>query len=211
MNVIQFSVNFSAQAAQGMERDILREFAGHINRGISGAIPAVLKDTERMISEFLTTSPAWASLKNGELKRLLAVDMPEIALSQIEANIITGLQLTHSPATVSGSSIKGGFSVSLLNDSYSEALSFSGIAYSTINGVQVTWLEWLLFYGTAPVLRGLKLEQTPRGVFARKSNSDLSIPAEFAGIPGDNFLTRALQPLEVSMATMIQTEVSRRT
>src|SRR5688500_11848854 len=145
MSIINISVDLGAAGMRGMERNILQEFAMHMNNAITNSISTIVVQTERSVVNALRASPTWVALDNGgELQRLFRLQLPSATLFQIERNIISSMRFDRVPINIGGQFVTGGFRVGLLDDSYADALSASGIVYSTINGIQITWLEWLM-------------------------------------------------------------------
>lgn len=210
MSVIRFSVDISAPAVAGMHQDILSEFLRHVANALNAAVPIIQSRTRTIVAEALRASDGWAAINNGELADVLCIEHGSSALNQIERAIIENIQIIRRPVSIGGQYITGGFSVNILDDSYKEVLSAGNTSYSTVNGKLIPWLEWLLFYDTGPVIRKGKLIRTNRGVIAARDNNDLYIPSAYAGVQNDNFLTRAIQPLEQEIGTMIEQEVERR-
>jgi hypothetical protein len=210
MSIIRFSIQLSVPAAQGMGKEILKEFSNHITNAINGAVPSITTKVNQLISEEFRKSDIWNAITIGDLQNLLLIPSASSALYSIERAIINGVTITRVPVAIAGQYINGGFSISFLDDNYLDVLSAGNTSYVTTNGKYIPWLEWLLYYGDSPVLRRAKLIKTNAGPLLIKSDSDLQIPSAYSGIPSDNFLTRTLIPLESKIGSMIEEEISRR-
>lgn len=210
MSKITFSVNISLPNMQGMESDILKEFAKHIDKSITSSIPFIKKRVETLVAETIKGSSTVNSLANGDLRTLLCLDGINFSVYHIENAVVSSLKIDRKSVGIGGNYINGGFTINILDDSYREMLAMPNSSYVTLNGKSVQWMEWLLFYGTSPVMLRSRLLKTDRGTFAVADKSDFYIPSSDAGTASDNFLTRSLQPLEASIGTIIEEEVSRR-
>jgi hypothetical protein len=123
------------------------------------------------------------------------------------------------PITVRGRGLEGGIALEVLKSDYSDLLNLPGVTYITKNGFSVPWLEWLLFSGDTMVLIGYEILYNPNKpgssrtgpiMVPSKKKPGWKVPANFSGTTDDNFLTRALRPLENELQDIIEQEVNRR-
>jgi hypothetical protein len=198
-------------------KHILEEFAKVLNRAMVGAATAIRRKVEEEIVRYIQASPEYASLLNGDLRKELGLVNSDRALQSIINTIISNMQIDYTPIRVQGNSIDGGITVSILQADYRDVLSLSESSYMSKSGITVPWLDWLLTSGTAPVVIGYTIKYNPNdpkssrtGPVMVKSKSSWSIPTEYAGTTGDNFLTRALLPIENDLIEIISKEIQNR-
>jgi hypothetical protein len=208
---MRFTVEMDMNAARGMEADILRELASYMLTTLNATIPFITTKISREVEQAIESSSTVAAINGGELEDLLCITNPASTLRGIIDTVLASLRIDRSPVITSVSGIKGGYTINLLDDSYTDVLSAGNVSYITQNGFPVPWLEWLLLRGTTPLRYKARLLKTNRGgVILIGDDDDLAIPVGYAGTSGDNFLTRALLPLEPKIGQIIEEEVSRR-
>lgn len=210
-SLIEFKIELSAPSIEQMKKDILEEFLKYMSEIIMRSLPFIKSKIITLIEETLRNSPIWSGLDGGDLQEVLLLPNPTASLYNIERAVIESINILNKPVSVSGSLINGGFQIGILSNSLTDVLSVSETSYTTINGKFVPWLEWLLFYGTGVVINKGKLIQTKKGVIIGRDNNDMVIPSAYSGTPTDNFLTRALLPIEPIIGSLIEEEISRRT
>lgn len=206
----QISIRIAVNAGQ-FQAGIMKEIIVHLNKVFDVAPTVAHNRSKTLIAEALEQSPTWRAIASGTLGKELFIPNGLSSLQDIQKAIIDSMVINKSGLTASATEIRGSFEIKLLDDNYSNILSLPSASYMTNNAVFIPWLNWLLNFGTEPVLRKAKLVNSPRGTLAMPSPNDLSIPSAHAGIKDDNFLTRALKPIEVKIGQIIEQEVSRRT
>lgn len=207
MSQLRFTIGIKSGTIQA---EILREFAKHMDFVLNTVSVPVRPRVEKIVDLALESSTTWRAINSGALSKLLLIPASSASLGEIKKTIIEGIRIERGVLTIAGNEIKSSFNVSLLKDDYSDITSLATGSYMTANSKLVPWLNWLLFYGTEPVLYRMKLVASARGTLMVPAPTDLSIPSAYAGIKDDNFLTKALKPLEDDIGKIIEEEVSRR-
>lgn len=84
------------------------------------------------------------------------------------------------------------------------------------NGHQITWLNWLMTRGTQVIIDDFEVVSTDYddksrsgGGFMLPTNGVFRVDPEFAGTPGDNFITRAIIANGPNIRRIIQEEFRR--
>lgn len=207
MSQLVFTIGLKGRTIQ---TEILREFAKHMDFVLNTVNVPILPRVQKAVDVALESSATWRAINSGFLNKLLLIPAASASLGEIKKTIIEGITIDRGILTIVGNELKSSFSVSLLKDDYGDITSLASGSYMTANSKLVTWLNWLLFYGTEPVLYRMKLVASSRGTLMVTAPNDLAIPAAYAGIKDDNFLTQALKPLEDDIGKIIEEEVSRR-
>ena len=99
----------------------------------------------------------------------------------------------------------------------SAVVETSNIGSYISNGHQITWLDWLMTKGTQVVVGGFEIVQTidyddrsrSGGGFMIETGGSFRVDPEFAGTPGDNFITRAIVANGPNIRRIIQEEFRR--
>lgn len=102
----------------------------------------------------------------------------------------------------------------LKEEYYEELLNLPEAVFTYRNG-RLEWLRWLLLEGTNPILDGYYYldrnsinSRTGRGLTVRSYQS-WSVPPNIAGIPENNFITRALQNILKDIELSIEQDIKR--
>lgn len=189
--------------------EIVKDLATHISRTIDNRLGIIRSRVSNAVMESFRQSPTWSAIAGGELEEYFKIPDGTAALSSLEDDIIATLQVTKVPIKASASSISGGLTVNILDDNIIGGLRSSNFAYYTINGVPISWMEWILSYGNRIIAPNAKLVKTSRGVVLAKSSENLQVPSAHAGTEANNFITRAFGSLEASIGLIIEEEISK--
>jgi hypothetical protein len=197
---------------------IMSQFKEHINYALQGALTSIQNRLAENIRTSLMSSPTISSLLNGELKQAFGLVTPSQIIDNIVNSIINSMEIKQEDVQTVGTRIVGGgYTINISKSDFSDVLSIPNAEIITANNIVVPWLNWLLFAGDSPVVIGYVLQvdsKSPNSrtgaIMVKKPGASWSVPAEFAGVAADNFITRALLPLEATIGEIIQEEVSRR-
>lgn len=174
---------------------LLPDLKTFMDRGISN----VKKNLPSLVRDSILSAPEYMSLVGGQLRYELGlVD----ASSKIEGilNIWTNnIQYEYTPPIISGKRIKAQFSASLIRTDFSDVL-YTDYAQmtDTLRGYSLPWLEWLLLDGSKSIIDNYEVifgsspySRTGSALMI-PSNGSWSVPNEYAGTIGDNWITRAI-------------------
>jgi hypothetical protein len=206
---MRFTVNFSNESAQQAQKDILLEIYRYISKALDSSMTAIRSRIVQITNSALESSETLFALNGKQLATDLCINDTTIVSNIIEA-VLDSISIEKIPLKVAGNSISGGIDIKILEDNFSEIISLPGGSYTTLNGFNVPWLEWLLFYGTTTLIPRGKLIQTKRGVIVGRSPTNFSLSPAHAGTRSDNFLTRAIKPLEPAIGNILEQELARR-
>ncbi len=201
----------SIQNPAVFEKDLMNIVIKHVGDAITGSIQPIKNLLTAEIVNAIQGSPTYGELINGSLYDLLALDSPFATLQEVIRVIIENMQIVATPLRYSGgSTIAGGLDIGILQDGFLDVINIPGTSYSTVNFINIPWLEWLLLYGSSILINGKKLVKTITGVALATSPTDLYISPAYSGTVNDNFLTRAILPLEKNILSIIENEITKR-
>lgn len=160
-----------------------------------------------VIEEAIKNSPEYASLIDGILQANFGLINPTNNLDIIIGKIKESVVIETTPITYSAGGLKGGLAVKILPNQADYAILTDmeeAYYYSTSKkrgtSFKIEWLKWLLNSGDVvnneyyidlndhPSSRSGKAIMVKGGKWVLLNH----IPPEFAGFPGNNFITRAL-------------------
>lgn len=203
-----------------IERDLLKELAKVLQKGVTRAVPGITNSLGKLIEEGLLQSPEYKSITTDQLWHELGVIDGEAATVAIIATIRKNMRVTNLGVRVRGKSVTGGLRIEILRGDFADVLALpeaSFYSYSRRRGTSyhVTWLEWLLLEGTSMVVQDFqyspgheKSSRTGYGIMV--SGEGWHVPEEFRGTREDNWLTRGLQVINpASLERVLRVELAK--
>ena len=179
-----------------------------------------LESSRLIVRQAITDSPEYYSLL-GRGATDLQAHFGLIAPTTIVNDIIYQIQDAMRADIILAKGINdlnGGISIKILKSNFSDALSARNASYLSKDHV-IDWLRWLLFEGTRPITReggvsydiefGFYPKSRSKKAVMKQKSSTWSVPHEFAGTVGDNWLTRAMNGIEVKVAEIIKAELNK--
>lgn len=125
----------------------------------------------------------------------------EYIVSSILDVVIKDMEFEFKPFKYSGEKYSGGLTVKILNEDFKKLLNLS-VAYTPNKNDILPWLDWLLTKGNAIIITDFKISfgVLKKGQFSRSQEAIMipadgdfwKVPAEFAGTPRKNWLTKVL-------------------
>ena len=213
---MQFSLSL-LESESAIKQMVLDSIKDHIQTAFYKARMVLAKTIPAEIYKAIVSEPEYQSLLTGKLRYEFGI--PEAAQKVNEiVNIWTNnVIVTVTPITLSGSGLKGGFSINMINSNYEDVLtSDNALVFDGLSKAVLPWLEWLLLYGSKIIVKNYTVQVGPNPysrtglAIMTPSKENWRVPPEFAGTSTNNWVTRALDKLDDSkIPTMIQTEIEK--
>lgn len=198
---MQYNVSLVESDAVIIKR-ILEALVPLVQQRIDKALPKIDMDLKNVIRNAIASQQEYRSLtsSNGQLRLEFGIADPGLVDRAIDALVATSIIKINKVKSV-GARLTGGFSISFMPDNavLSVSQQFSVI---TEKGTQLPWLQWLLFYGISSIVKDYDVVFEPNpnsrtgGAIMRPSSSAWRVPPEYAGVPGNNWITKAVDDLE---------------
>lgn len=170
---------------------IYEALSKEINSYLSSKSQVVLGAVSNKVLLALMNSPEILSLKGGKLKADFGLTSDPS--SQIVSSIVSTLKLT---LTKVNKNLRGGFSLTMQPNDYSNLLSLSA-SKQIIEGGAIPWLNWLLTLGDSIIIANFGVEYGPfgRSGMARMTEKQrpFKVDSAYSGNITDNFITRSIQ------------------
>jgi outer membrane receptor protein involved in Fe transport len=192
--------------------------APKVDNILKKAKPAIQNRISNLLRTAIEGSPTIQSLKGGQLQAdfgltdgaasAATIDIVNAVVSAVnvffqrsrQGKTLGNLVIQIDPAIISG---------------LVQASTTNGIYNS--NGNQITWLDWLMNKGTQVIIDGFEVVPTTDyndrsrsgGGFMLPTGGVFRVDPEFAGTPGDNFITRAIIANGPNIRKIIQEEFKR--
>ena len=154
----------------------------------------------------------------GELQAELGVPDSATRLSGILDIWLNSMKISKRTIRPVGGKISGGITINMIKEDYSDVLGTSESFYTTSKGQQIPWLDWLLLAGDRTIVAdyiftediSFGKSRTGLGLMRHQRAGRWHVPREFAGTAKNNFVTRALSPLQDKVINIMQKEVAKR-
>ena len=166
---------------------------------MDGAFSTIKKELPNIVSTAIYNSPEYNSLINGKLKYEFGLVDADIKVKGLLDIWINNINYDYNPPAIVSGRIKSKFSASLIKIDFSDVLGTSFAEMTDIaRGYSLPWLEWLLLDGTKTIIDQYDViigpneySRTGYAIMSPSSRS-WSVPSEFAGSVGDNWITRSI-------------------
>ncbi len=184
-----------------IERLILDEFRKKLNLVTLRAALDIQAKLGAAIRAAIIASPEYASIVAGELQAALGIENPIAVMDNVINTIIANMMVTGKPIRVVGNKFSGGLRIEILQADFADVLGVPGTKFTSKNGFNVPWLQWLLFDGDRIVVADYDVVfmATPNSRTGRAhmkpSAKGYRVPPQFSGTVKNNFLTRTLASL----------------
>jgi hypothetical protein len=205
------------ESERQIEALIIQQLNAQLRSALKGAVPSITAKMKTAVKTAITQSPEYRSLVGGDLQAQLGVPNPTSAMDSIIDLWLSKIEVKVDAPRKTGRRIQGGFTISMIQEDWSDALASPAASYTTLKGQKIPWLAWLLIAGdktiiadyefTPEVPRGAR-SRTGGGVMRRDTRKRWRVPSQYSGISSNNFVTRAL--MEVQLEKIIQKEIESR-
>lgn len=181
---------------------VLGRIVGPVRRALSPLVVAAIIDSTEA-----------EALRTGVLHGEMGLVDPAASVLAVAAAVASAVEVTSGPDWLT---------CGILRADLSDALSASGASFLSEKAKKVDWLRWLLEDGDGVIISDyafypgnytLKNSRTGRGFMNIPKDGPYSrfvpgwrVPAQYAGTPADNWLTRCLGPAAPLMAQAILAE-----
>jgi hypothetical protein len=161
----------------------------------------VLRRVRGLCDRLIAGGEGARSLISGRLLGDLGLTAPDERVAAVLRAVRDSVKVWAVPARVSGGTLRAALEVGILPSDYREVLSIPEGSYvSPPSGETIPWLEWLTIGGdrilvynyhvASDGLTASELAASRSKVAIMRSGGSWRVPPEFAGFPGDNWLTR---------------------
>lgn len=188
-------LNSDKQIANKILESLLPEIDDYLKK----ALQNIRTSLPSLVREIIYNTPEYDSLVGGQLQYEFGIPDSSNPIETIIEIWSNNIDITYNKPFISGNSIKGFFSVSLIRSDFNDVLSNdAGFIIDNLRGYQLPWLEWLLLEGNKIIVPKQQVVFGPskfsRTGYAlmRPSNKSWRVPSQFAGTITDNWITRAI-------------------
>lgn len=189
---------------------ILKNLLPMLNKKLDTGITKMIRLINLGLENSIRNQSEYASLTspNGKLRIEFGITDPGI-VDNVITSVIDSVFVQRKNLTISNKRIVGGVMIGFLpnNVILSVAEQFSVI---TEKGQPLPWLKWLLFEGTAAIIKDYDIKigpnfrsRTGEAVMVQSTKS-WRVPPEFVGTYSDNWFTRAIDAIDDSIEEIMK-------
>lgn len=193
------------ETTKNIARKILIEFRNQLRKIFPISLPKLQVQVRELVRQAIQRQPEYISLLGGTLQGELGVPESDRRLSVIIDTYINSIVVKLRPIQIRARTLSGSIVIQF-DAQFIELLSLSEAAYLTDKGETIPWLQWLLLEGdltiteytfnTVPSDVVDKYSRTGLGLMFKRKGGRWSMPPEFAGTAGNNFITRAIAGIQ---------------
>lgn len=167
-------------------------------------------DIKNLVKNAISNSPEYQSLISGKLKYNFGLPDSASRLSEI-LSVWERITVDYTKPSIQGSQISSNIKIYMIKADYSDVLNLSASYFTTEKGSELKWLEWLLLAGDKTIIRDYEIiynsspnSRTGGAVMKKVVSGKWNVPPEFAGVYGNNWITRVLDSIENDIDNTIQ-------
>lgn len=186
-----FKIGFKVDYLK-LESEILKEVRSRFDTELTKIIPTIFRECLTSIEPTFKNNSTYLSLLNGILRTDLGLVDPNAAIDAIIQYISSHMFWKKNSSSINRSMVTSGFIIGINIGDLSDIIAFQSLA-----GSPIPWLDWLLTRGTQIIITDFSVSYDHSSPNSRtgssimvKDKAGYSIPSEFAGTISDNFITK---------------------
>ena len=198
------SINL-VETTKQITKKILIEIRDQLRKVFPITLPRLQLETRKLVRQAIQRQPEYISLLGGTLQGELGVPESDRRLSVILNTYIDSIVVKLLPIEIRVRTMTVKIVIKF-DSQFIELLSLSEAAYLTDKSQTIPWLRWLLIEGDLTITEytfntvpsGVidKYSRTGLGLMFKRKGGRWSMPPEFAGTIGNNFITRAIASIQ---------------
>jgi len=195
-----------------------------IKRLHTGAIQTTIKrETKKILNSSLRAQPEFQELtwEDSRLRAELGVKDSASAAEKLVRDWVRSTSVRISIPYIVGNQIVGPvITIQAIEADYQDVLSKAYASYTTKMGEIIPWLEWLLTRGVEilvlnhavfhPLIPTAASRTGTNTIMKKTDGGGWGVPTEWAGLPDDNWATRAVADAMPDIRTLLEHETIRR-
>lgn len=191
-------------------KGLLKVLLPDITKDFNSAVRQISTELPGIINSIVTNTEEYSSLLSGQLKYDLGIPDAGPKIAGLIDTWVRGIVIDPDPPRIINNQIKASISASAFKVDFSDVLQLSEArVYDYVRRYDLPWLEWLLFYGTAPIITGfdvvyMKTSRSRTGGAVMRTGDSWSVPQEFAGTIQDNWITRSIKEHEKEIMSLLE-------
>jgi len=194
-------------------KNVQAEVRQIVKRGIGTVVTNITRRLGLVVGAAIRESREYESLLAGTLRAEFGLPDP----SAIDAVINEWIENIAVAYNSSGGQF-GNLTIGIIDSDYSDVLTLpeASFSYSSRRGSGVLdWLRWLLLEGTNAIVRDYDFTSTTTrgsrtglGIMVSRQGNAWTVPSEFSGTAGDNFVLRSLQSIDEEINNIVRQEIT---
>jgi hypothetical protein len=193
-----------------IEKKILRAIKPELNKYLKKIFNKVQSKITSTITNAIINTPEYNSLLSGDLKYEFGLPDSDSRLASL-LSFWQKINTEYKDININNNKLSGGFTISMINSDYSDAISLPAAVLTTEKGTDLNWLEWLLLFGNKTIIKDYVVEfgpnprsRTGRAVMKGVQKGKWSVPSEFSGTKNNNWITRAIDSADAEINSILK-------
>lgn len=199
LNTFELSIDIKETSAK-VDRKIKEGIRDYLNDTWPKKLNTIKDVARKHIFNSILAQPEYQSITSGQLRTELGLVDGGYRLYFIIDEWLRKVEVNFSKFRIGGAGLTGGIKIYAIKSDYTDILSKSESIFTTEKGEDLPWLKWLLLDGGSVIIAdySVKFKQgTGRtGGGTMKQTGSWSVPSQFSGTLGDNFITRAIESIQ---------------
>ena len=202
-----------------------KQIESKINKALKKEVDAAVAKAARRLKAPITellrnailSQPEVNSLQgSGQLAAEFGLPDGRRRISQLIDIWTQGIKIVKKNATVRGSQINAGLSVTMVQRDFEDVIQSEAAIVRTAKGQELPWLEWLLRFGDRIIIRDYdvsfnrgqqKRSRSGLAVMVKGRGKRWRVPPQFSGTPRNNFVTRALESIDEDVSKLVEAQL----
>jgi len=206
-----------AESNSQLERAILNALLPDTIEYMNKASVFIKNNLYPLLKSAILSQPEYESLVNGQLRLELGIPDASSRVQDLIDIWISNAVVEYKKPSIVNNKIKSSLSIKMIKVDFSDVvnLRLAHIDRATI-GATIPWLEWLLLEGTATLVDNYEVfigpnnrSRTGSAIMKASEGDSWSIPSEFAGTIGDNWITRAIDSMKDNVQELLKKALSQ--
>lgn len=203
-----FSLNLKESDSQ-INKKILDALRPQVNQYFKKVFASIKNELSNIVISAIKRAPEYDAISTGTLKYEFGLPDSDARLTSI-LNFWENLQFNYKDVKIKNGQLFGQFTLSMIKSDFSDVLSNPAAILTTEKGKELNWLEWLLLFGDQTIIKDYTVEfgnnprsRTGKAVMRGVTSGRWSVPSEYSGVQGNNWITRAIDSAEAEINTLI--------
>jgi len=197
-----------------IERLMLVAIAEEYNSKLQLIADIVQAKIAFLIVEKIKNSDIYRELVNGKLKTEFGLVDAEQRVQAVISKWVSSISFKLDTVKPKARTVSGGFRIMAIASDFNDVIQ---LAEATLfaNGGEVPWLRWLLLDGYKNLIADYTIQygnyarsRTGTALMRRSSSKYYKVPTEFAGLYGDNWITKLFDNIDAEIEQIMINAIS---
>lgn len=162
-----------------------------------------------LVQQAIISAPEYDSIRSGLLKAHFGlVNGNKVADAVV--NFYKNINIEYYQPSISNNNIKGKFILNMVDSSFNDIIVQDFASFTTENGSELNWLEWLLLFGDKAIIKDYSISlgaypnsRTGLAIMKGQTGGKWRVPGQFSGYQNNNWITRAIDSIDTKVEDIL--------